>query len=134
MNAELQYLVWVAILTLGIRVVWMTDKVMVRGLAKVTGFPAESEPLSGWGRRSWIAHEDAIHNLVIFAILVLALHRVGESNAITQWAAAIYFWARLCHFIVYVFAIPRVKTVAFVVGLAAQVVLAWQFILFSIAS
>jgi uncharacterized MAPEG superfamily protein len=134
MNLELQYLVWVAILTLLIRVVWMTDKVMVRGLAKVTGFPAESEPLSGWGRRAWIAHEDAIHNLVIFAVLILALHRAGESNLITQWAAATYFWARVCHFIVYAFAIPRIKTAAFVVGLGAQAVLAWQFILLSMAT
>ncbi len=134
MDLELQYLVWVAILTLVIRVVWMTDKVMVRGLAKVTGFPAESEPLSGWGRRAWIAHEDAIHNLVIFAVLVLALQLAGESNAITQLAAATYFWARLCHFVVYAFAIPRIKTVAFVVGLCAQVVLAWQFILLALAT
>jgi uncharacterized MAPEG superfamily protein len=131
MTMELQYLVWAAILTMFVRVSWMADKVMVRGLAKVTRYPQDSEPLSGWGKRTWIAHEDAVQNLVIFAVLVLALHLAGESNTITRAAAATYFWARLCHFIVYAFAIPRIKTVAFVVAFAAQLVLAWQFILIS---
>lgn len=131
MTPELQYLVWVSILTLLIRAAWMADKVMVRGLGKVTGFPSDSEPLSAWGTRAWIAHEDAIQNLVIFALLILALHAVGESNAITRLAAATYFWARLCHVVVYTLGIPRIKTVAFAVAFGAQLVLAWQFILLS---
>jgi uncharacterized MAPEG superfamily protein len=129
MTMELQYLVLAAVLTMFIRVTWMVDKVRVRGLAKVTRYPTDSELLSGWGQRTWIAHEDAVHNLIIFAALVLALHAAGESNAITRAAAATYFWARLCHFIVYAFAIPRIKTVAFLVGFGAQAVLAWQFLM-----
>ena len=131
MAMDLQYLVWAAILTLFIRVTWMFDKVRIRGLVKVTGYPKSSEPLSSWGSRAWIAHEDAVQNLVIFAVLVIALQLAGHSNAITQAAAAVYFWARLCHFIVYLFAVPRIKTVAFVVAVGAQLVLAWQFILLS---
>jgi uncharacterized MAPEG superfamily protein len=129
MTTELEYLVWAAILVMFIRVTWMVDKVRVRGLAKVTRYPNDSEPLSAWGHRSWIAHEDAIQSLVIFAVLVIALHLAGHNNAVTQAAAAIYFWARLCHFIVYFFAIPRIKTVAFLVAFGAQLVLAWQFVL-----
>ena len=131
MAMELQYLVWAAILTLFIRVTWMFDKVRMRGLLKVTGYPKESAPLSGWGGRAWIAHEDAIQNLVIFAVLVIALQLAVHSNAITQAAAAAYFWARLCHFIVYLFAVRRITTVAFLVAMGAQLVLAWQFILVS---
>ena len=131
MAMELQYLVWVTILTLLIRVTWMVDKVRTRGLVKVTAYPQDSEPLSSWGRRAWIAHEDAIQNLVIFAVLVIALQLAAHSNAVTQAAAAVYFWARLCHFIVYLFAVPRIKTVAFLVAVGAQLVLAWQFILVS---
>ena len=126
---ELQYLVWCAILTLFIRATWMFDKVRIRGFVKVTGYPRDSEPLSGWGTRAWIAHEDAVQNLVIFTVLVTALQFAGHSNVITQAAAAVYFWARLCHFIVYLFAVPRIKTVAFLVAVGAQLVLAWQFIL-----
>jgi len=133
MAVELEYLVWTALLTLFIRMTWMFDKVRMRGLAKVTRYPDDSEPLSGWGARAWIAHEDAIQNLVIFAVLVIALQLAGHGNAITHAAAAIYFWARLCHFVVYVFAVPRIKTIAFLVAVGAQLVLAWQFILASAA-
>ena len=123
---ELRYLVWVAILTLLMRVPWMIDKVRVRGLRKVTGYPDDSEPLSPWGHRTWIAHEDAVQGLVVFAVLVLALHVAGESTVWTRAAAAVYFWARVAHFVVYALAIPRLKTVAFLVAFAAQLVLAWQ--------
>lgn len=129
MGLELQYLGWAAILTLLLRVPWMVDKVRVRGLGKVTGYPADSEPLSGWGRRAWIAHEDAVQNLVVFGMLVMVLHLGGESNAWTRGAAALYFWARLVHAVVYLFAIPRIKTVAFLAAFGAQLLLAWQFVL-----
>jgi uncharacterized MAPEG superfamily protein len=128
MATELQYLAWAAILTLLLRVPWMVDKVRVRGLAKVSRYPKDSEPLSDWGHRAWIAHEDAVHNLVVFAALVLVLVLAGESNAWTRGAAAVYFWARLAHALVYLFAIPRLKTAAFLVGFAAQLVLAWQLL------
>lgn len=129
MAIELQYLAWVAILTMLLRVPWMVDKVRVRGLGKVSGYPLDSEPLSAWGHRAWIAHEDAIHNLVVFAALVVTLHLAGESNAWTRGAAAFYFWARLVHGAVYLFGVPRVKTAAFLGGFAAQLVLVWQLIL-----
>lgn len=128
MAIELQYLASVAILTLLLRVPWMVDKVRIRGLAKVTGYPKDSEPLSGWGRRAWIAHEDAVHNLVVFAVLVITLHLAGESNAWTRGAAALYFWARLVHGVVYLLGIPRIKTAAFLAGFVAMLVLAWQLV------
>jgi uncharacterized MAPEG superfamily protein len=129
MTTELLCLGGVAILTLLLRVPWMVDKVRVRGLGKVTGYPSDSEPLSPWGHRSWIAHEDAIHNLVTFAVLVLVLHLAGEGNAWTRGAAVFYFGSRLVHAAVYLLAIPRVKTLAFLGGFAAQLVLAWQLLL-----
>lgn len=129
MTTEVTYLAWSAILTLLIRIPWMIDKIRIRGLDKVTAYPEDSEPLSDWGRRAWIAHEDAIQNLVVFAVLVVALHLAGESNAWTRFAAATYFWARVVHFGVYAAGIPRVKTVAYLVAFAAQLVFAWQIIL-----
>lgn len=129
MTVELHYLAWVTALTLLMRVPWMINKVMVRGLDTVTGYPLESRPLAGWAHRVWIAHEDAVDNLVIFGVLIIVLHLVGGNNAWTHAAAATYFWSRLVHFLVYAFAIPRVKTVAFVFAFTAQVVLAWQLLL-----
>jgi uncharacterized MAPEG superfamily protein len=129
MTTEFAYLVWAAILTLLIRVPWMINKVTVRGLGKVSGYPTDSEPLSAWAHRVWVAHEDAVQSLIIFAVLVVALDLVGESNTWTRGAAALYFWARLTHFIVYAFGIPRLKTVAFAAAFCAKLVIAFQLVL-----
>lgn len=129
MTTELGFLVWMALLTLLLRAAWMIDKVRMRGLVKVSGYPADSAPLSPVGHRLWIAHEDAVQSLVIFGVLVLALQLVGHSNQITQTAAMVCFWARATHAAVYMLAIPGIKTVAFLVAFLAQVALGWQFLL-----
>jgi uncharacterized MAPEG superfamily protein len=128
MTTEFAYLVWTGILTMLIRIPWMFQKVALRGVVKVSGFPTDSEPLTGWAHRVWVAHEDAVQNLVVFAILIAGLHVLGESNAWTQAAAAAYFWARLAHFVVYALGVPIAKSVAFAVGYGAQFLLAWQLI------
>ena len=97
MMTELGYLVSAALLTLLLRAAWMVDKVRMRGLLKVTGYPADSAPLSPIGHRLWIAHEDAVQNLAIFAVMVVALQLVGHSSQVTQMAAMVYFWARVTH-------------------------------------
>lgn len=128
MSTEFACLVWTGILTLLIRIPWMFNKVALRGFFKVSGYPSDSEPLTGWAHRIWVAHEDAVQNLVVFAVLIAGLHVLGESNAWTRAAAVTYFWARLVHFAAYAFAVPLVKTAAFVAGFGAQLLLAWQFV------
>jgi uncharacterized MAPEG superfamily protein len=110
----------------------MLNKVAVRGLATVVGYPRESEPLSDWAHRFWVAHEDAVDNLVVFGFLVGILHMAGESNALTVISATVYFWARLLHVVVYAFAIPWIKTLAHVTGFAALLVLAWEVLLLTV--
>jgi uncharacterized MAPEG superfamily protein len=128
MTVELQYLALVTVLTLLTRVPWMFNKVTVRGLDHVSGYPPDSAPLSPWAYRSRIAHDDAVSNLVVFAALVIVLHLVGETTAWTRAASAVYFWARCVHFLAYAFAIPRIKTVAFFVAFGGQLVLAWHLL------
>lgn len=128
-TTEFTYLVLTAILTLLIRVPWMVNKVTVRGLGKVTGYPTDSEPLSAWAHRVWVAHEDAVQNLVVFAILVIALDIAGVSNSWTRGAAVVYFWARFTHAIVYAFGIPRLKSLAFATAFGAMAIIALQLLL-----
>ena len=132
MTVELQYLALVTVLTLFTRVPWMFNKVTVRGLDHVSGYPPDSAPLAPWAYRSRIAHDDAVSNLVVFAALVIVLHLVGETTAWTRMASAVYFWARCGHFIAYAFAIPWIKTVAFFVAFAGQLVLAWHLLLMAL--
>jgi uncharacterized MAPEG superfamily protein len=129
MTIELTYLAAATLLTLLIRVAWMLNKVQTRGLGVVVGYPKESKPLSEWGHRLWVAHEDGIHSLVTFAILVIIVQLSNVADQSTAIAAAVYFWARLVHVLAYIFALRWVKTIAFLSGFLSQIWLVW--ILFS---
>ena len=70
-----------------------------------------------------MAHENAVENLVIFAPLVLVAQAIGVHTPVTATACIVYFWARLTHFVVYSLRIPFVRTLAFLIGWGAQIVL-----------
>jgi uncharacterized MAPEG superfamily protein len=125
MTIELNYLAAATLLTLVIRVGWMLNKVQVRGLSVVVGYARDSKPLSEWGHRLWIAHEDAIQSLVTFAVLIIVVHLSNLATESTAVAAAVYFWARCLHAIAYVFALRWVKTISFVSGFFSQLWLVW---------
>jgi uncharacterized MAPEG superfamily protein len=129
MTVELNYLAAATLLTLLIRAGWMLNKVQVRGLAVVVGYAKESEPLSEWAHRLWVAHEDAIQSLVTFAVLVIIVQMSNLADESTAMAAAVYFWARLLHVFAYMFALRWVKTIAYLAGFFSQLWLVW--ILFS---
>lgn len=128
MKAELMYLTWVTILTGLIWIPYVLDRLAVRGMADTVGYPQSPKPQSAWAQRMRAAHGNAIENLVVFATLVLVANAVGLSNGATVFAAALYFWARLVHVIVYTLALPWVRTLAFAVGFAAQAIFAWQLL------
>ena len=116
MTVEFAYLAAATLLTLIIRAAWMLNKVQVRGLGVVVGYPKESKPLSEWGHRLWVAHEDAIQSLVTFAILVIIVEISTLADESTAIAAAVYFWARVAHALAYVLALRWVKTIAYISG------------------
>jgi len=126
MKTELMYLVWVTVLTALIWVPYILDRTMVWGLLDTVGYPENPKPQSPWARRMMKAHVNAIENLVVFAALVLVAQDLGVSNEATVMACAAYVWARLVHLLVYTFKVPWVRTLAFTVGFAAQMTLAWQ--------
>jgi uncharacterized MAPEG superfamily protein len=64
----------------------------------------------------------------VFAALVLIADAANVSNGITVLACQLYFWARLVHFLSYTFAIPWVRTLAFVAGFGCQLALLLQLI------
>ena len=129
MKPELTYLVWTTILTALMWVPYVLDRIAVWGLADTVGYPEAPKPQSPWARRMKAAHANAIENLVVFATLVLVANALGISNGATVFAASLYFWARLVHLVVYTFALPWVRTLAFAAGFAAQAIFAWQLVI-----
>ena len=84
MSIEMRYLLAAVVLTALLRVPWLLNKVSVRGLQKISGYPSESEPLAAWARRLWYAHEDALDNLILFTPLILLLEATEVSSAISR--------------------------------------------------
>jgi uncharacterized MAPEG superfamily protein len=128
MKPELVYLTWATVLTAVMWIPYILDRIAVGGLADAVGYPDQPKPQSPWAQRLKRAHLNAVENLVVFATLVLVAVALGVSNGTTANAAMIYFWARLVHAFAYTAALPWVRTLAFAVGFAAQVMVAWQIL------
>ncbi len=125
MTRELVWLTLTVVMTGLLWVPYTLDRIMVRGLMGAMDNPSrDDKPQSPWALRLYFAHTNAVENLVIFAPLVLILDSMGYQTETTAIACAVYFWARLAHAIIYTFGIKVLRTLAFAVGFAAQVVLA----------
>lgn len=128
MNSELTSLVYVTTLTAILWMPYILNTIAVRGLVDAVGYPENPAPLSGWAAKMKAAHANAVENLVVFATLVLVANAAGVSNDTTVIACNVYLWARLVHVLSYTFAVPWVRTVAFVTGFGCQAALITQLI------
>jgi uncharacterized MAPEG superfamily protein len=125
MTAELFWLTLTVILTGLLWVPYTLNRIMVRGVVGSMANPSRNDkPHAEWATRLMFAHDNAVENLIVFAPLILILSELDYSTKWTVYAAAVYFWARVAHLIVYTLGLPVFRTLAFCVGFAAQVVLA----------
>ena len=126
MTSELMSLTWVTALTAVLWMPYILNMIAVRGLLDAVGYPENPKPLSAWAAKMKAGHANAIENLVVFATLVLIAHAAGVTNDVTVLACELYFWARLVHVVAYTFAVPWLRTLAFVAGFGCQVALILQ--------
>jgi uncharacterized MAPEG superfamily protein len=120
MSPELKYLVLVCVLTGLLWVPYILNEILVRGVVDAVGYPEHPKPLAPWAQRLKAAHYNAVENLVVFAPLVLVAQAAGVHAPAIATAACGYFWARLVHAAAYTLAVPWVRTLAFVAGVAMQ--------------
>ena len=128
MTSELMSLTWVVALTAVIWIPYILNTIAVRGLLNAVGYPENPAPLAPWAERMKKAHYNAVENLVVFAALVLTAHAAGISNDTTVLASDVYFWARLAHLLLYTFAVPWGRTLAFAVAWLCQIAILLQLI------
>ena len=126
MTSELMSLTWVTALTAVLWMPYILNLIVVRGLLDAVGYPEDPKPLSGWAAKMKAGHSNAVENLVVFATLVLIANAAGVTNDVTVLACELYFWARLVHVVAYTFAVPWLRTLAFVAGFGCQVALILQ--------
>lgn len=81
-------------------------------------------PASPWAVRLKKAHANTIENLVLFAPLVLVVVALDKSSELTAQLVVTFVLARIAYTVIFALGIPVVRTLAFVVGLVAQLGLA----------
>jgi uncharacterized MAPEG superfamily protein len=124
MTRELFWLTLTVILTGVLWLPYILNRCAVRGITGAMANPSRADkPQSEWANRLMFAHDNAVENLVIFAPLVLILNAADYSTKWTVLACAVYFWSRLAHVIVYAAGVPVLRTLTFLAGFIAQVVL-----------
>jgi uncharacterized MAPEG superfamily protein len=124
MTHELFWLVLTIIQTGLLWVVYMIDRVMVRGLEATLDNPGPNAiPQSPWAQRLMAAHANAVENLVLFAPLVIILHILNISSGLTITACVLYFSARLAHAVIYAWGVPLFRTLSFLASWTALVIL-----------
>jgi uncharacterized MAPEG superfamily protein len=91
------------------------------------GFERPGEKPAAWAQRAYRAHQNAVENLPILAILVLVAHVsvTGPALALVSQAAMVYFFARIVHYLVYTAGIPVLRTLSFFVALGALLTMAY---------
>jgi uncharacterized MAPEG superfamily protein len=124
MSKELYWLVLTVAMTGLLWVPYILDRIMVRGtMGAMTNPSPNDRPQSAWAQRMNAAHANTVENLVVFAPLVLTAQALNIHTASTAFASALFFWCRLVYVAVYTAGIPVVRTLAFVGGFVAQVML-----------
>ena len=126
MTTELEMLAWAAGMTLLMWVPYILAHIINVGMMPALTYEADGTPLPDWAERAKKAHRNAIENLAPFAAVVIAAHLVGATNETTATATAVYFWARLAHYILYASGIPFGRTITFTIGWLATITILWQ--------
>jgi uncharacterized MAPEG superfamily protein len=130
MTPDLNYLAWTAMLTAVLWIPYISGQVLTNGFLTPKNYrdPTANEvPL--WGQRANRAHINAVESFAPFAALVLVAHVGGVSNEATAMWAAVFFWARLAHAVVYVLGIPFLRTIIFTAGFVAVAGIFYQIVM-----
>ncbi len=128
MNTQLLYLTYVTLLTAVIWIPYILNEIIVRGVVEAVGYPQNPRPLAAWATRMKAAHYNAIENLAVFATLVLVANALHLNSHAIEQSCVVYFWSRIVHVLAYTFAVPWVRTLAFVAGFMAQLCIAWHIL------
>lgn len=124
MTTELCYLIASAVLTALLWVPYILNVIANNSIGDAVGYGELA--MSPWAKRLKKAHYNAVENLAPFAVVVLVANAAGVSDAATTLSAAVFFWARLVHAVVYTLAIPWLRTLSFAAGWGAIICIAWQ--------
>lgn len=128
MTTELSMLAWTTGLTALLWIPYILARIAQYGPVEALTYRADTKPVAAWAERAKKAHYNAVENLVVFAALVLVAEATYATNDATAWAAIAYFWARLAHYLLYMWGVPFGRTLMFTVGWLAQICILYQIL------
>ncbi len=82
--------------------------------------------MEDWGGRATRAHLNMVENLPVFAAVVLTAHVVGVNDQWTTLGAALFFWGRVAHAVVYTAGVTYLRTGVFFVSLGGELLILWR--------
>ena len=125
MSPALTALAYVSLLAACLWAPYVLGAFFTRGFG-LLGYPDDPKPLPAWARRAERAHLNLLENLAPFAALVIIAEFAAADAAATGFWAGVFLLARLVHWFVFVLKIPVLRTLAFLAGFAAQVMIFLQ--------
>jgi len=129
MSADLKYLAFTAMLTAALWIPYVVAQVASNGFLKAENYvdPAP-RPVPLWGKRADRTYLNAVETFAPFAALVVVAHVAGKANAMTAFWAMAFFWLRVAHAVVYLLAVPFVRTLVFVLGFVCVAGIFWEIV------
>jgi len=119
-TTDLRYLAYTALLTAALWIPYVVSQLMANGPLTPANYKNPSpRPVPLWGKRADRAHLNAVEVFAPFAALVIIAQIAGKANAMTAFWTMLFFWMRLVHAVVYLLAIPYVRTLVFTLGFVA---------------
>jgi uncharacterized MAPEG superfamily protein len=121
-------ILWLSLSTVAVALMWVPH--ILQLIAQERLFAAVWDPSrevphnAAWAQRARRAHLNAVENIAVFAPLVLVALLTGRTGEATAVATAVFFFARLGHFVAYALAIPAARVILFLVGWAATMTVA----------
>jgi uncharacterized MAPEG superfamily protein len=132
MSTELWYLFLTSVLLAVLWIPFIVGQVLNKGLLTAEDYAHLRDPndFPDWVRRANRAHINLVEQFGPFAGLVIVAHLAGISNGTTALAAAVFFWARIAHAVIFWSGtgIIMARTLIFTVAWLSLMVLAWQIL------
>jgi uncharacterized MAPEG superfamily protein len=129
MTTDLTMLVWTALLSLVMPVIYVSGRSRAPG-GITWGLGNRDQPLDvdPWIARAVRAHANQVENLAPFAILVLVAQVAGRANGTTALGATLFFWGRVAYTVVYVAGLTPLRTVVFFAAMLGELLILSQIL------
>jgi len=117
MSVDLKYLAFTAMLTATLWIPYIVAQVLTNGFLSPQNYVDPTpRPVPFWGQRAHRVYLNALETFAPFAALVILIQLTGKADPMTAFWTMSFFWLRVAHAIVFLAAIPYIRTLIFVLG------------------